>query len=386
MFDLTPDQVVTRGEGIARDFATRAAEIDRTGAFPFANFEALHDAGLLNLTVSKRHGGQGTGLSTICRLIQSIAVGEPSTALVLAMHYIYHAYPALSGRWKGPVHDAMCEASLKGIALVNVMRVEPELGTPTRGGMPATTAKRTPNGFAISGHKLYATGSPLLEHFVTWGRTDDADPLVGWFMVPRGAAGLRIEETWDHLGMRGTGSHDLVLDNVAIPAGNALDIRPPNGWLTPDPENGAWNNLVLSALYLGVARSAQTWLTGYLHERKPSNLGAALATLPRFQAAAGEMETLLWTAERLVGTLAAEADANGYSARHTYETALAKSVATTNAIRAVDIGLALIGNPALMRAHPLERHHRDVLCSRIHMPQDDMVALMAGRAALGPGA
>ena len=386
MIPLTPEEAIARAEGLARQFARGAAEHDRTAAFPFANFEALREAGLLNLTVSKGHGGQGLGLATICRVIQSIAGGEPSTALVLAMHYIYHAYPALSGRWSGPAHDAMCEASLKGIALVNVMRVEPELGTPARGGLPATTAKRTADGFSISGHKLYATGSPLLEYFVTWGRTDDDEPLVGWFLVPRGAGGLRIEETWDHLGMRATGSHDLFLENVTIRAENALDIRPAKEWSAPDPENGAWNNLVLSALYLGVARTAQSWLTGYLHERKPSNLGASLATLPRFQAAVGEMETLLWTAERLVRTLAAEADASGYSPAHTYETSLAKWAATANAIRAVDIGLALIGNPALMRAHPLERHHRDVLCSRIHVPQDDMVALMAGRAALGPTA
>jgi alkylation response protein AidB-like acyl-CoA dehydrogenase len=380
---FTADEAIARAEALSREFARSAAEVDRNGAFPFANFSALREAELLSLTVSKAHGGQGMGLAAICRIIQAIGGGEPSTALVLAMHYIYHAYPALSGRWKGPVHDAMCQASLDGIALVNVMRVEPELGTPTRGGMPATTARRTAGGFRITGHKLYATGSPLLEYFVTWAKTDDPEPLVGWFMVQRGAAGLRIEETWDHMGMRATGSHDLILDEVTIPLENALDIRPPAGWLPPDPENGAWNNLVLAALYIGVARAAQAWLTGYLHERKPSNLGASLATLPRFQAAMGEIETLLWSAERLVSTLAAEADTNGHSANNTYQTSLAKSVAANNAIRAVDIALALIGNPALMRAHPLERHHRDVLCSRIHMPQDDMVQLMAGRAALG---
>jgi alkylation response protein AidB-like acyl-CoA dehydrogenase len=62
---------------------------------------------------------------------------------------------------------------------------------------------------------------------------------------------------------------------------------------------------------------------------------------------------------------------------------MAKMIACNNAIKAVDIALSLIGNPGLFRSNPLERHHRDVLCARIHMPQDDMVLLNTGKAALG---
>ena len=62
---------------------------------------------------------------------------------------------------------------------------------------------------------------------------------------------------------------------------------------------------------------------------------------------------------------------------------MAKYVATNNAVKAVDIALSLIGNPGLSRTNPLERHHRDVLCGRIHMPQDDMILLTTGKKALG---
>ena len=62
---------------------------------------------------------------------------------------------------------------------------------------------------------------------------------------------------------------------------------------------------------------------------------------------------------------------------------MTKMIATGTAIKAVDIALSLVGNPGLFRSNPLERHHRDVLCARIHMPQDDMVTLMAGKAARG---
>ena len=363
--------------------ALTAAEYDRTAAFPFANFEVLRDAGILNLTVDARYGGPGLGLETACRAVSLIAEGEPSTALVYAMHLIYHAVPATTGAWNANAHEVMCREAMNGIALVNVMRVEPELGTPTRGGLPNTIATPTANGWRLNGHKLYSTGSPLLRYFVTWARTAGDDPQVGWFCVPRETPGLEIVETWDHMGMRATGSHDLILRDAEIPLDFALDIRTPQEWLKQDPGAGIWNNLVLASLYHGVARSAANWLASYLHERKPTNLGASLATLPRMQSAVGEIEALLFTNERVVFGLAPELEANNYQGKAASGTSMAKMVACNNAIKAVDIALGLIGNPGLYRSNPLERHHRDVLCARIHMPQDDMVTQMGGKAALG---
>ena len=65
------------------------------------------------------------------------------------------------------------------------------------------------------------------------------------------------------------------------------------------------------------------------------------------------------------------------------EANLVKYVATGNAIRAVEIGLELTGNPGLSRKNPLERHYRDVLCSRIHSPQNDTILTGAGRVGFG---
>lgn len=375
--------IIERAAALAEMFAQTAADHDRTAAFPLANFQALFEAGLLNLTLARARGGPEAGVELAARVVDRIARGEPSTALVLAMHYIYHAVPRLTGAWDGLAYERICADAKAGVALVNVMRVEPELGTPARGGLPATTATPVPGGWRLSGHKLYATGSPALRWFITWARTAGDDPRVGWFAIPRDAQGWRIEETWDHLGMRATGSHDLLLDDVFIPAEYALELRSPKQWFPPDPVQMTWNNLVLAALYSGVARAARAWLVRYLHERVPSNLGAPLATLPRMQMAVGEIESLLLTNDRLIFGLAAEADACGYAQEHAAATAIAKSVATGNAIRAVDIALGLVGNPGLSRHHDLERHHRDVLCGRIHVPQDDMVQLAAGRAALG---
>ncbi|WP_171522098.1 acyl-CoA dehydrogenase family protein, partial [Acinetobacter baumannii] len=76
----------TLAEGLARRFATRAGHFDLTAEFPPENFEALRDAGLTALLVPRRRGGQGQGLQQALAVVSAIAKGEPSTALILAMH------------------------------------------------------------------------------------------------------------------------------------------------------------------------------------------------------------------------------------------------------------------------------------------------------------
>jgi alkylation response protein AidB-like acyl-CoA dehydrogenase len=378
---------VAAARDVTIDLASRAAQHDRDGSFPFESFRRLGEAGLLNLTVPVAYGGDGLGLGAARRVIEQVARGDASVALVLAMQYLHHAGIAREGRWPADLYRQVCAASVRGVALINALRVEPELGTPARGGLPATTARRLGAGWRMSGHKIYATGSPILRWLLVWARTDDDPPLVGSFLVPADAPGVQIVETWDHLGMRATGSHDVILENVEIPASHAVDLRPPAAWAERSAVGVAWNCVLVSAVYHGVALAARDWLVRYLHERVHSNLGAPLASLPRFPSTVGQIEALLHTSDRLLGDVAAETDAAGVAdddapASLATSATLTKLTATTNAIRAVELGLELTGNPGLSRRNPLERHYRDVLCSRVHTPQDDSILAAAGRAAL----
>ncbi|HTE85205.1 MAG TPA: acyl-CoA dehydrogenase family protein, partial [Dehalococcoidia bacterium] len=377
------DELLARAAALSADFTSRAAQHDRDASFPFENFDALRDAGLLNLTIPIEFGGLSASLTTVCRVIEAIGGGDPSTALVLSMHYLGHATLARERRWDPDIYERMCHESVQGIALLAPLRVEPELGTPARGGLPETVATRCTDGWHLTGHKIYATGSPIVRYFNTWGRTADDPPLLGRFLVPRDAPGMRVVETWDHLGMRASGSHDILFEDALLPLEYAVDLRPPAAWAGgQDRSTAGWNELVISSLYHGVAAAARDWLVQYLNERVPSNLGAPLASLPRFQAAMGEIQALLYASERLIYTCAADIDSgSGDSGR---QAPIVKYHTTTNGIRAVDIMLSLTGNPGLMRRHPLERYHRDILCSRIHTPQDDTILLNAGKAALAP--
>lgn len=295
------------------------------------------------------------------------------------MQYSMHASIAARA-WPSHIVERLAREAAAGVSLINALRVEPELGTPARGGLPATVARCNEFGWSLSGHKIYSTGIPILSWLAVWARTDEEEPKVGTFLVPAKVEGVRVVETWDHLGMRATGSHDVILEDVQIPFDHAVDIRPPKAWAAPDAVQVAWSALLVAAVYDGIARSARDWLVGFLKERKPVNLGASLATVPRMQEAVGEIETLLAANARLLRSAAADVDAGRPPAPA--ETGMLKSIVANNAIAAVEGALKLTGNHGVNRRNALERHHRDVICARIHTPQDDSVRLAAGRLAL----
>ena len=360
---------------LVRRFAEGAASHDRDASFPHENIAALRDGGLLGMTVPPEFGGQGMGLSWAVDLVGTVAEGCPATALVLAMQLIQ-----LRGLTRNPavpmaVRERVARGAVERGEVMNALRVEPELGTPARGGLPATVARHVPGGWRLDGRKIYSTGAPALDWGLAWARTDEASPRTGMFLVPMRAPGVRIVETWDQAGLRASGSHDVVFEDVALPEDHALELRVPGAWAAPDADAVAWNTLMIAALYTGVARAARDWLLGFLRSRVPSNLGAPLSTLPRVQEAVGRIEALILTNELIVANAAR-------GGTGTAGLGLVKTVAADNAITAVQEAVALCGNHGLSRTNPLERHLRDVLCARIHTPQPDAALVAAGRAAL----
>ena len=246
----------------------------------------------------------------------------------------------------GDVYRAALAESVTAPVLINALRVEPELGTPARGGLPKTIARRTGDGWAVSGRKIFSTGAVGLRWMAVWARTDDAEPRVGSFLVRNDAPGITIERTWDHLGLRASRSDDVTFEATpAVPA--RLDAPPGRPW-----PQVAWNALGLSALYLGVASAARDWLGQVPVSNGPRpRSGAPLATLPRFQQAVGEIESALNSAADLVDALARRVDAGDETAPG-HATAV-KLIATRAAINSVEQALALTGNNGLTRKNPL---------------------------------
>jgi alkylation response protein AidB-like acyl-CoA dehydrogenase len=366
---------------LASEFAATAARHDREASFPFENFNQLSEAGLLALTVPTALGGAGAGALDAARIINIFGRADPSTALVLSMHYIQHLVMARSTRWPGRLARKLARETVEGLALINALRVEPDLGSPSRGGLPATIARRTETGWRLSGRKIYSTGAPILKWYAVWVRTDEPAVRVGLFLVPAGLPGTRIVETWDHLGLRASGSHDVVFDDVLFPLDHEIDVRKPDEWLVPDFTQSTVHAIFVAAIYDGIARAARDWLVDFLKNRVPSNLGASLATLPRVQEVVGGIEARLAVNARLIDSFAGDFDDGVVLSAS--ESNIVKLTVTNNAVAVVEDALSLTSNHGLTRANPLERHYRDVLCGRVHTPQDDATRLNAGRLVLG---
>jgi alkylation response protein AidB-like acyl-CoA dehydrogenase len=114
-------------------FAATAAQVDASGQLPVENFARLHAAGLIGLTAPSEIGGGGADLATALKVVRAVAHGEPATALVLVMTYLHLNGLARSGPLDGP-RRRVAEDAVRNGALINAFRVEPELGTPARGG------------------------------------------------------------------------------------------------------------------------------------------------------------------------------------------------------------------------------------------------------------
>lgn len=410
---------------LAGRFAQTADRHDRDGTFPFANYRALHVAGYLGRSIPAAFGGPGDTVATLCRLQAILGQGDPSTALAVAMHLLFmgrvgHAImdgdAGEAGGWDAARYAHVADAVLREGVLINSAATEPEIGSPSRGGRPSTRARTLPSGeIEVVGRKTFTTGSPLLRFVVVSATLDapDGDPekaRMAQVMVDRGSPcfdeagvatfddppGLSIIETWDALGMRASGSHDLALDSVRLPAGSVISAMPfgprtpvplPTTEVSPPPPppSGAGWALLVPSVYLGVARAARDAAVAFARDRRPEPLGGALiGTMPAVQRTLGEIEVHLAQAEATLFGAAEAWDSASAAERATFAPvlAVAKHVASNQSVVVADLAMRVVGGAGLARSHPVQRHYRDVRASLHHPPMDDVALATLARAAL----
>jgi len=375
--DLSPEALAE----VTAEIAATAADYDRTGELPWKGIEAAHRAGLLTATVGRRFGGPGLGPREVARILTAIGEGDASVGLLASNLLMSHAGQAARPHWPTAYYDDLLSRSETGPALVNAIRAEPELGAPARGGLPRTTATRTADGWLLNGRKAYATGGTGLAYHVVWAAVDEPEPQrVGHFVVPGDAPGITWIETWDHLGLRASNTHDVVYEDVTLPADAFVEIpRGPDGVYRDPAATAGPQSFGHPALYVGVARAARSAFAAYARSRVPSALGRPIAQTERIQAVAGEIDLQITQAETLLhgALLRLEAGDPVGPELSNVKVAIARSV-----IAATQTAVAALGNPGLSRHQSLERHLRDALCIRVHPPQEDTVLLASGRRVL----
>ncbi len=371
--------------GLAAGFAERADRHDREASFPHENFEELREAGFLRLTVPRSRGGFELPLSQFVRVQEALAAGDGSTALALNMHLIRfgseresHSYPPV---W----FDEMCRGAVEEGRLVNTAATEEGLGSPAGGGVPDTVAIPMEGGWVVTGRKTFVTLAPALWYFIVLARVDrpaGEPPELVNLMVLRDDAGVRVVETWDALGMRATGSHDLVLEEVRLREDRLVGKR---GRGKPDGRGGAgaaWFALGVAATTIGVAQAARDYAVDFARTRTP-NSNRTIKEYPGVRSRIARIDLLLQRSRALVADAAAAWEAGEVAGMKPLDrVSVAKVDTLNNSIEAVDLAMRVVGGVSLQKSRPIERYYRDVRAGLHNPPLEDRALEQLARSAL----
>ncbi|MEJ9306216.1 acyl-CoA dehydrogenase family protein [Priestia megaterium] len=359
---------------LVEKFKKRAFKIDEEGTFPFENIQELKEAGYTRLSLESKYGGNELPLYDFLLFQELIAQGDASTALSIG----WHMGITMDLREKQPWNQQMLDFIFKEIekgALINTAATEPKTGSPTRGGKPETKAVKTKEGWRINGRKTFTTMSPVLNYFLVKASIEGEEE-IGLFLIPRETSGLSIEETWDMIAMRGTGSHDLVLENVDIKHDFLVERlggfkkNEPSGWL-----------LHIPACYMGTAIAARDYAVAFAKEYSPNSIEGTISELPNVQRLVGEMELELMQARHFMYSVASKWDETNDRAALAGELAAVKHVVTNSACTVVDKAMRIVGARSLQRSNPLQRYYRDVRAGLHNPPMDDMTIINLAKQA-----
>lgn len=346
-------------------FHKRGIIADDLAIFPEENIHDLVKMGYSSITLPKAYGGEGLKVYDMVLFQETLASIDPSTALSIGWSLGVTGEIFEKKLWSKENLQFFATEILNG-ALVNRAVSEAQTGSPTRGGRPGTSAVKKDGAWILNGRKIFTTMSPVLTYFLTSAWIEEKQ-RVGFFLIHKDTPGLSIDETWDVIAMRGTGSHDLVLNNVRVDEAKLVEL--------PELPSGAAINgwiLHIPACYLGIAQAARDYAVHFANHHSPNSLNGPISQLPNVQQLLGEIDLELINARHLIYSVAAAYDDETQRDLLTNELGVVKHVVTNSAISIVDKAMRVVGAKSLQRSNPLQRYYRDVRAGLHNPPMDDM--------------
>jgi acyl-CoA dehydrogenase len=358
--------------GLATDFAedlrTGAAAADANGELDPRPYEQLRDLGITSAMVPTEAGGAGATHAEIGQVLRALATGDPAVAVTLSMHSHLLAFQV----WRhkhGQDASAVFGKVLDGALLVSTGAAD---WVSSNG-----TTKKVDGGFRVSARKAPASGCEIGTIMVSSFRWEDAPegPSVIHCAVPFSAEGVSIDKTWDTLGLRATGSHTIVLDDVFVPEAAVSLIRPADVW------HPVWNGVVgaalplISAAYLGIAdRAVELAIGAATGSEDPTQFQLVGEMLNARTTAADSVNAMFTAADNLEFANTDEIAASTFSR---------KTIAAQNIIQTVEMARELVGGASFQRSHEMERLLRDAHGVVFHPLPAHRQAQFTGRIALG---
>jgi len=359
---------VTDAGDLAAIFGKRAADHDREGQFVQDNYNDLRAAGFFSAAIPTELGGGGATFGEICGVVREIGKQCGSTALTFAMH----THTVATSVYKHLRGDMAAKRTLEKIAAG-------ELIIATTGAndwlQSSGIAARVDGGYRINARKHFVSGSPGADILVTSVNYEAHDGTeVLHFAIPGSSEGVEIVETWDTLGMRGTGSNDVVYNDVFVPDAAIVARRKSGEW------HPMWEVILptamplISAAYVGLAESAATMAIDAAGRK-----GDALSGV------VGEMNNALTVARLALEDMIRRNDNHGFapSVELVSDILTRKAIVAESVKETVETAAELVGGPGFYRGHAMERIVRDIRALHYHPLPLRRQQIFGGRLALG---
>jgi alkylation response protein AidB-like acyl-CoA dehydrogenase len=366
-------------------FRSRADALDRDNEYFEEDLRELRDAGYLAAAVPTELGGWGLTLAELARSQRRLARYAPATALSLSMHSYWVGIANELDRIGDPSLRWIQEAAAAGEVFA---AGHAEAGNDIPVLMSTCRAERVAGGYRLTGRKQFGSNGPAWSWLGAHAIDVDAagGPQIVHAFVSRSSPGVRVEETWDTLGMRPTQSHDTVLDGVFVPDERIGRVVPAGD--ASDPFIVAiamWPLSLIAATYLGIGERALELAVNSARRKKSVAIDrGAYAYNPMVQHQIAEMYLELDAAnatfERFVDDWVRGADHGEDWVPRVYAMKW-RSVEATK--RVVDVALDVAGGAGMFRGNELERLYRDARCGGFHPGNDALTHELVGKAVLG---
>ncbi|MDQ0158907.1 acyl-CoA dehydrogenase [Alkalibacillus salilacus] len=374
-FTLTEEQEMTRK--MVRDFAEakiqpRAIDIDVNAEFPEDLFKEMGELGLLGIPYPDEYGGSGGDTITYALSVEEIGRVCGSTGL---------SYAASVSLGSSPIYQFGTEEQkqkflvplAKGEALGSFGLTEPNAGSDAGG--TKTTAKVDGDDFIINGEKCYITNASYAKQIIVTavtGKDERGKNIISAIVVPTDTDGLTITDNYDKMGVRGSNTAEIVLEDVRVPRENLLG----------DPEKGFkqflqtldGGRISIGALGLGIAQASLDRALAYAQERQ--QFGQPISSFQAIQFKLADMATEIELARNIVLKAAWLKDQGKPFSK---EAAMAKLTATETAFRAANQAIQIHGGYGYMREYEVERYLRDAKLLEIGEGTSEIQRLVIAR-------
>jgi alkylation response protein AidB-like acyl-CoA dehydrogenase len=353
---------------LGEKFSAEAAGNDADNQFAHQNYEILRDNGFFKLAIPAELGGGGASFAEACEVIRELGRHCASTALSFAMH----THPVATNVYKHLRGDEKATATLRKIADNNLIIA----GTGANDWLASSgEMTRVDGGYEVSAHKHFVSGSPGAQVFVTSANYEGEDGSeVLHFAIPFASEGITHGSNWNTLGMRATGSNDIVMEKVFV-AEDAIVARRPKGEWHP-----MWNVILPTAMplimsaYAGLADAAVD-LARNAAAKRPHELAAVV----------GEMLNQHTLTTVIHEDMVRINDNHGFTPGNEVASGILsrKTLVASGAQKTVELAAEIIGGAGFFKGHPMERIQRDIKACHFHPLPYRRQYQFSGKVSLG---